>query len=83
MVLPNATELRKLSEEAIEARHREWIESIKQEVIDDAKMGYQQTRVNYVSDNDEKEIRDIFEPLGYKVEFFVDWNDNNYINIMW
>ena len=88
LVLPNATELRKLSEEAREAQHREWIESIKQTVIDDAKSGSQ---ISIIEDpyccKYKSEIANIFEPLGYEVSFTrhdgSDLSTKYYIKIMW
>lgn len=83
MVLPSATELRKVAEQARETEHQEWIKSIKQTVIDDAKFGHQSSLiVDPYSGKDEKEIRDIFEPLGYKVEL-MDCGLDHYIKIMW
>ena len=88
LALPPATELRKFVKQTKEIQHKEWIESIKQTVIDDAKFGYKSSLINdpycgtYI-----KEICDIFVPLGYRVNFTSDEASNGsikyYIEIMW
>ena len=88
LVLPSATELSKVAEQAREVQHQEWLESIKQAVIDDAKSGSQ---MSFVEDpycgKYTKEIASIFEPLGYEVSFTrydaSDCSTNYYIKIMW
>ena len=88
MVLPNATELSKVAKQVRETQHQEWIESIKQTVIDDAKSG---KNMSIISDpyrgKYTKEISDIFEPLGYELSFSrydtADLETRYSIRIMW
>ena len=88
LVLPNAAELRKVSEEARDFKKAAWIESLKQTVVNDAKSGKQ---MSFIDDpycgTCAKEIAGIFEPLGYDVSFTrydaSDCSTNFYVKIMW
>lgn len=66
--LPLATELKMMAQEAREKQHQKWIDSIKQAVIDEARNGENYYSVGRgVSLSTVKEIKDVFEPLGYTV----------------
>jgi hypothetical protein len=68
IALPLATELKMMAQEAREKQHQEWIDSIKQAVINEAKNGGNYYSVGRdVSLSTVKEIEDIFVPLGYTV----------------
>lgn len=70
IVLPNANELRKVAEQTIEAKRLEWIENIKETVINRGKDGYHNVIVDdHYCGEFSKEIKNIFEPLGYNVSF--------------
>lgn len=88
IALPPATKLRTFVKQIKEIQHKEWIENIKQTVINDAKFGYTSSLIDdpYCGVH-QKEIRDIFVPLGYSVSFTTDEASNGsikyYIEIMW
>lgn len=85
LVLPNANELRKVSEQVRDSIRREWVESLKQNVIDSAKVGVTSTFLEDPYDGKyEDEIRNLFEPLGYKVEVIKDhFYGNSGFQINW
>lgn len=81
-VLPNAEELRKMTDEVNENKRKQFIEDLKRKVIEEAKAGGSSLFINNFS-GDVEEIKSIFEPLGYEVIFEQDLYDNDCIFIRW
>lgn len=68
---PTASELRKISEaeweRIYEERHQKWLQNVQQEILDSASKGDTYCEVECGKEEHFYELRNIYEPLGYKV----------------
>lgn len=82
-VLPNAEELRKMTDEVNENKRKQFIEDLKRKAVEEAKAGGSSLFVGGFN-GDIEEIKSIFEPLGYEIEeIYSHWLGEENIIVRW